>query len=204
MDRRYQFFGVVDVSIAEVVDVLIQDFTSFVGCYRVALFLLAVGAEGVQCQLAPFYLFLRRGVVCAIGGGVSMNHVLNTWHVSVDVVCGKYGEHAGNLYAGYQGEGYSLSALFKTFGGGAAIATSSMATELIKGKTVDEALQLTNKAVVEALDGLPAHKVHCSVLAEEAIKNALKDYFDRNNIPYDPEQFKETDHDELHAQVHGE
>ena len=57
---------------------------------------------------------------------------------------------------------------------------------------------------MEALDGLPAHKVHCSVLAEEAIKNALKDYFDRNNIPYDPEQFKETDHDELHAQVHGE
>jgi acetaldehyde dehydrogenase/alcohol dehydrogenase len=65
-------------------------------------------------------------------------------------------------------------------------------------------LELTNQAVCEALDGLPAHKVHCSVLAEEAIKNALKDYFDKNNIPYDAEKFKETDHDELHAQVHGE
>ena len=93
---------------------------------------------------------------------------------------------------------------FETFGCGSAIASSSMATEMIMGKPVSEALELTNKAVVEALDGLPAHKVHCSVLAEEAIKNALKDYFDRNNIPYDPEQFKETDHDELHAQVHGE
>ena len=93
---------------------------------------------------------------------------------------------------------------FKTYGCGAAIATSSMATEMIKGKSVDEALELTNKAVVEALDGLPAHKVHCSVLAEEAIKNALKDYFDKNGIPYDAEQFKETDHDELHTQVHGE
>ena len=65
---------------------------------------------------------------------------------------------------------------FKTFGCGAAIATSSIATELIKGKTIDEALQLTNKAVVEALDGLPPVKIHCSVLAEQAIKAALFDY----------------------------
>ena len=93
---------------------------------------------------------------------------------------------------------------FETFGCGSAIASSSMATELIKGKPVDEALKLTNRAVTEALGGLPAHKLHCSVLAEEAIKQALKDYFDKNNIPYDPEQFKETDHDELHAQVHGD
>lgn len=65
---------------------------------------------------------------------------------------------------------------FKTFGCGAAIATSSMATELIKGKTVDEALQLTNSAVVEALEGLPPPKIHCSVLAEEAVKAAIEDY----------------------------
>ena len=69
---------------------------------------------------------------------------------------------------------------FKTFGCGSAIATSSMATELIKGKTLDEALELTNKAVVEALDGLPAIKIHCSVLAEDAIKAALVDYYTRS------------------------
>lgn len=72
---------------------------------------------------------------------------------------------------------------FNTFGCGAAIATSSMATELIKGKTIDEALTLTNKAVIEALDGLPAVKVHCSVLAEEAVKAALADYYTRQGLP---------------------
>jgi len=71
---------------------------------------------------------------------------------------------------------------FKTFGCGAAIATSSMATELIKGKSIDEALTLTNSAVVEALEGLPPVKVHCSVLAEEAIKAAISDYYKRNGI----------------------
>ena len=76
---------------------------------------------------------------------------------------------------------------FKTFGCGAAIATSSMATELIKGKPIAEALQLTNRAVVEALDGLPAHKLHCSVLAEEAVRAAIRDYYDRSHIPYGPE-----------------
>ena len=78
---------------------------------------------------------------------------------------------------------------FETFGCGSAIASSSMATEMIKGKPVSEALQLTNKAVAEALDGLPAHKLHCSVLAEEAIKSALKDYYDKNGIAYDAAQF---------------
>ena len=78
---------------------------------------------------------------------------------------------------------------FETFGCGSAIASSSMATELIKGKPESEALALTNKAVVEALDGLPAHKLHCSVLAEEAIKAALKDYYDRNGIEYDHKIF---------------
>jgi len=71
---------------------------------------------------------------------------------------------------------------FKTFGCGAAVATSSMATELIKGKTVKEAMELTNSAVVEALDGLPPAKIHCSVLAEEAIKSALADYYKKQGI----------------------
>ena len=83
---------------------------------------------------------------------------------------------------------------FETFGCGSAIASSSMATEMIKGKPISEAMKLTNKAVAEALDGLPAHKLHCSVLAEEAIKNALKDYFDRNGIPYDEKVFPDCDH----------
>lgn len=82
---------------------------------------------------------------------------------------------------------------FETFGCGSAIASSSMATELIKGKPVSEALALTNKAVVEALDGLPAHKIHCSVLAEEAIKSALKDYYDKNGIAYDRSAFPDCE-----------
>ena len=82
---------------------------------------------------------------------------------------------------------------FETCGCGSAIASSSMATELIKGKPVEEALSLTNKAVVEALDGLPAHKLHCSVLAEEAIKAALKDYYDKNGIEYDHTQFPDCE-----------
>ncbi|MCD8333384.1 MAG: Fe-S cluster assembly scaffold protein NifU [Clostridiales bacterium] len=82
---------------------------------------------------------------------------------------------------------------FNTFGCGSAIATSSMATELIKGKKVSEALELSNRAVVEALDGLPAHKIHCSVLAEEAVKAAVKDYYDKNGIEYDPELFKQVE-----------
>ena len=83
---------------------------------------------------------------------------------------------------------------FETFGCGSAIASSSMATELIKGKPVSEALALTNKAVVEALDGLPPHKIHCSVLAEEAIKSALKDYYDKNGIHYEEKDFPNCEH----------
>ena len=75
---------------------------------------------------------------------------------------------------------------FNTFGCGSAIASSSMATEMIKGKPISEALALSNKAVVEALDGLPAQKIHCSVLAEQAIKKALEDYDEKNNIQHAP------------------
>ena len=83
---------------------------------------------------------------------------------------------------------------FETFGCGSAIASSSMATELIKGKTIEEALAVTNKQVVDALGGLPAYKLHCSVLAEESIKAAVKNYYDRNNIPYDHSKFPECEH----------
>jgi len=76
---------------------------------------------------------------------------------------------------------------FNTFGCGSAIATSSMATEMIKGKSIEEALQLSNKAVVEALDGLPPAKIHCSVLAEEAVRAAIRDYYEKNGIAYSKE-----------------
>ncbi|MBQ8011250.1 MAG: Fe-S cluster assembly scaffold protein NifU [Oscillospiraceae bacterium] len=87
---------------------------------------------------------------------------------------------------------------FKTFGCGAAVATSSMATELIMGKTIDEALQLTNKAVMEALDGLPAVKVHCSVLAEQAIKSALWNYYEKQGVDPEPIIGKVPDCEDCH------
>ena len=87
-------------------------------------------------------------------------------------------------------------AKFKTFGCGAAVATSSMATELVKGKTVQEALEITNKAVMEALDGLPPVKIHCSLLAEEAIHAALWDYAEKNNIQIEGLKRPVTDIDE--------
>ena len=77
-----------------------------------------------------------------------------------------------------------VDAKFRTFGCAAAIATSSTATEMVKGMTLDEALNLTNAEVVEELEGLPPQKIHCSVLAEEAIKEAIKDYYNKNNITY--------------------
>lgn len=90
-------------------------------------------------------------------------------------------------------DGIITDVKFNTFGCGSAIASSSMATEMIKGKPLSEALTLTNKAVVEALEGLPAHKLHCSVLAEEAVKAAIKDYYDKNGIEYDKSQFPDCD-----------
>lgn len=86
------------------------------------------------------------------------------------------------MYFSIDEQGVIQEVTFKTFGCGAAVATSSMATELVKGKTVQEALQVTNQAVMEALDGLPPVKVHCSLLAEEAIHAALWDYAQKNDI----------------------
>jgi nitrogen fixation NifU-like protein len=87
---------------------------------------------------------------------------------------------------------------FKTFGCGAAVATSSIATEMIKGKSIDDALKLTNKAVIEALDGLPPAKIHCSVLAEQAVKSALSDYYTKQGIDPIPLVGKITDCDACH------
>ena len=95
-------------------------------------------------------------------------------------------------------DGIITDCKLNTFGCGSAIATSSMATELIKGKPIEEALQLSNKAVVEALDGLPAHKIHCSVLAEEAVRAAVKDYYDKNGIAYNPDEFQIHDCEHCH------
>lgn len=87
---------------------------------------------------------------------------------------------------------------FKTFGCGAAVATSSMATELIKGKSIEDALKLTNKAVMEALDGLPPQKIHCSVLAEQAVKLALTDYYKKRGIDSKPIVGKIVDCESCH------
>jgi len=89
---------------------------------------------------------------------------------------------------------------FKTYGCASAIATSSIATEMIKGHTIEEAVELSNKAVVEALGGLPAHKIHCSVLAEQAVKAALADYYTRQGIDYVPILGEIADHDCEHCE----
>ncbi len=97
-------------------------------------------------------------------------------------------------------DGIIVDVKFNTFGCGSAIASSSMATEMIKGKPLSEALTLTNKAVAEALDGLPAHKLHCSVLAEEAIRSAIKDYYDKNGIEYDKTLFPDPHDEDEHVE----
>ena len=94
--------------------------------------------------------------------------------------------------------GIITDAKFKTFGCGAAIATSSMATEMIKGKSINEALKLSNAAVVEALEGLPPQKIHCSVLAEEAVKAALEDYYKRKGVEMPEELKKKAEHKDVH------
>ena len=90
-------------------------------------------------------------------------------------------------------DGVITDVSFITFGCGSAIASSSMATEMIKGMPIEQALELSNKAVTEALDGLPAYKLHCSVLAEEAVRAAVKDYYDKNGVAYDPALFGDCD-----------
>lgn len=95
-------------------------------------------------------------------------------------------------------DGVIVDCSFKTFGCGAAIATSSIATEMIKGAKLDDALKLTNKAVVEALGGLPAVKIHCSVLAEEAVKAAIIDYYKRQGIDFKIEGFNPDEAESCH------
>lgn len=117
-----------------------------------------------------------------------MDHFRNPRNVGVIEDADGVGE-VGNVQCGdimkiylKINEGIISDVKFETFGCGSAIASSSMAMEMIKGKPVAEAMALTNRAVAEALDGLPAHKLHCSVLAEEAIKKALQDYYERNGM----------------------
>ena len=124
-----------------------------------------------------------------------MDHFRNPRNVGVIEDADGIGE-VGNAVCGYImkiylkiEDGIVSNVKFETFGCGSAIASSSMATELIKGKPLSEVLKLTNQAVAEALDGLPAHKLHCSVLAEEAIRSAVKDYYDRQGIACDPKDF---------------
>ena len=100
------------------------------------------------------------------------------------------------MYIKVDDEGVITDCKFNTFGCGSAIATSSMATDLIIGKPIEDALKLSNKAVVEALDGLPTHKIHCSVLAEQAVRAAVKDYYDRRGIEYNTADFVFPEEDE--------
>ena len=133
-----------------------------------------------------------------------MDHFMNPRNVG-EIENASGGGQVGNMKCGDIMKVYLqieddriVAAKFKSFGCGAAVATSSMATEMVKGKTVQEALQVTNKAVMEALDGLPPVKVHCSCLAEEALPAALWDYAQKNNIVIDGLKPPVEDVDELH------
>ena len=121
-----------------------------------------------------------------------MDHFTNPRNMGVVENANAVGQ-VGNAVCGdimqmsmYIEDGIIRDVKFKTFGCGSAIATSSMATELVKGRSIEEALTLTNKAVTEALDGLPPQKLHCSVLAEEAIRAALADYYTRRGVDPEP------------------
>lgn len=105
------------------------------------------------------------------------------------------------IYLDIDEKGIINDVKFKTFGCGAAVATSSMATELVKGKSVDEAMKVTNKAVCEALDGLPSAKVHCSLLAEEAIHAALWDYANKNGFVIEGLKKPASDIEEIEGKV---
>ncbi len=96
-------------------------------------------------------------------------------------------------------DGVITDVKFKTYGCTSAVASSSMATEMIKGKTIAQALELSNKAVTEALGGLPPQKIHCSVLAEEAVRAAVKDYYDKNGVDYNREEFCSHDCESCHV-----
>ena len=115
-----------------------------------------------------------------------------------NITCGD----ALKLYLKLDDSGRISDVKFKTFGCGAAIATSSMATELIKGKSIEEALQLSNSAVVEALEGLPPQKIHCSVLAEEAVRAAIADYYRKKGMEDKAKEVENTkcscEHEEPH------
>ncbi|KXL53063.1 iron-sulfur cluster assembly scaffold protein IscU [Anaerotignum neopropionicum] len=133
-----------------------------------------------------------------------MDHFMNPRNVGVIEDASGVGQ-VGNLKCGDIMKVYLKiengrieDAKFKTFGCGAAVATSSMATELVKGKTLQEALEVTNKAVMEALDGLPPVKVHCSCLAEEALHAALWDYAQKNQMEIHGLKAPVEDIDELH------
>ena len=142
----------------------------------------------------------------ALYGETVMDHFRNPRNVGVIEDADGVGQ-VGNAVCGdimkiylKIADGIVADVKFETFGCGSAIASSSMATELIKGKPLSQALELSNKAVTEALGGLPAHKLHCSVLAEEAIRAAVKDYYDRQGIAYDPKDFPDCDNcDSCHS-----
>ena len=131
-------------------------------------------------------MYYKEGKQMALYSEKVMDHFRNPRNVGVIEDADGVGE-VGNAKCGdimkiylKIEDGIVLDVKFETFGCASAVASSSMATELIKGKPVSEALKLTNQAVAEALDGLPAYKMHCSVLAEEAIKNALEDYYKKH------------------------